>query len=90
VNRCVAVGIIQSYATGASAAAVSWNGKAWTVTRVPPPGKDKASLFTAVTCRSATDCVAVGQTAPAGSASNASTALSGFWNGKSWRLVAAK
>jgi hypothetical protein len=90
-NRCVAVGAIQSYRTGAfTAAAVAWNGRAWTVTSVPAPGKDKASLFEDVTCRSATDCVAVGQAGPAGSWNVTSTALSGFWNGKRWRLVAAK
>ena len=43
-------------------------------------------MFTDVTCLSATDCVAVGQLGPAGSANDTSTALSGFWNGKSWRL----
>jgi len=56
------------------------------VTSVPAPGKGKSSLFTDVTCLSATDCVAVGQVGPAGSANDTSTALSGFWNGKSWRL----
>jgi hypothetical protein len=90
-NRCVAVGAIQSYRTGSStAAAATWNGNAWTVTSVPAPGKDKSSLFEDVTCLSATDCAAVGQVGPAGSANVTSTALSGFWNGKRWRLVAAK
>ncbi len=91
VNRCVAVGAIESYPTGTStAAAVTWNGRAWTATRVPAPGKNKTSIFADVTCPTATDCVAVGQSGPARSANGAGTALSGFWNGKSWRLVAAK
>jgi hypothetical protein len=92
MNRCVAVGDIQLYPPkGASterAAAVTWNGKAWTVTSVPAPGKGKASLFQDVTCLSAAHCVAVGQAGPAGSATG--TALSGFWNGKRWRLVTAR
>ena len=95
VNRCVAVGSIQPYVKGVNtlrAAAVTWNGTAWAVTTVPAPGKGKVSLFTDVTCLSATDCVAVGQAGPAGShtGNGTGTGLSGFWNGKSWRLVAAK
>ncbi|HMD91168.1 MAG TPA: hypothetical protein VKG80_00850, partial [Trebonia sp.] len=92
VNRCVAVGDIELYPLkGVSterAAAVTWNGKAWTVTGVPSPGKGNASLFQDVTCLSATDCVAVGQAGPAGLPNG--TALSGFWNGKRWRLVTAR
>jgi hypothetical protein len=89
VNRCVAVGAIESYRKGVStAAAVTWNGKAWTVTEVPAPGKNRASLFEDVTCLSGTDCVAVGQVGPAGSTTG--TGLSGFWNGERWRLVPAE
>jgi hypothetical protein len=92
VNACVAVGTIDSNLKSVSntgkAAAVTWNGKAWAVTNVPAPGKGKASLFRGVTCRSATNCVAVGQLGPAVSTNG--TGLSGFWNGKSWRLVAAR
>lgn len=88
-NRCVAAGIINSNLMGASnsggAAAAVWNGKAWAATPVPAPSKGKASLFNAVTCRSATYCVAVGQVGPAFSTNGVS--LSGFWNGSHWRLV---
>jgi hypothetical protein len=91
-NRCMAVGTIDSNLNAMSntgkAAAVTWNGKAWAVTNVPAPGKGKASLFRGVTCLSGTSCVAVGQLGPARSTNG--TGLSGFWNGKSWRLVAAK
>ncbi len=89
-SRCVAVGDIDSYldaATPERAAAVTWNGRAWTVTGVPGPGKGRASLFNAVTCLSAKSCVAVGQAGPAGSVTG--TPPAGFWNGKSWRLVTA-
>jgi hypothetical protein len=89
-SQCVAVGAIESFLKGAGTAratAATWKGKAWTVTSVPGPGKGMASLFKDVTCLSAVDCVAVGQVSPAGSARG--VGLSGFWNGKSWRLVAA-
>jgi hypothetical protein len=91
VNRCVAVGTIESYTKGGrTAAAVTWNGKGWAVTSVPAPGKGKDSLFQDVACLSATDCVAVGQASRAGSTNGTGTGLSGFWNGKSWRMVAAE
>ena len=51
------------------------------------PAKGKASVFNSVTCLTATDCVAVGQVGP--SKTTNGTGLSGFWNGKSWRLVTA-
>jgi hypothetical protein len=70
------------------AAAAQWNGKTWASTPVPPPGAGKATLFDAVTCRSASFCVAVGLGGPFGQPQG--TGLSGFWNGKSWKLVAAK
>jgi hypothetical protein len=91
-NRCVAVGTIDSNLNSNSntgkAGAAAWNGKAWTVTSVPAPPKGKASLLNDVTCRSGSNCVAVGQAGPAGSTNG--TGLSAFWNGKSWHLVAAK
>jgi hypothetical protein len=70
------------------AAAVTWNGKAWAVTSVPAPGKGKGSLFNGVTCLTASSCVAVGQLGPAVSTNG--TGLSSSWNGKNWRLVAAR
>jgi len=92
VNRCVASGTIdmnlQSASNTGKAAAATWNGGAWAVTSVPAPGKGKFSSFKGVTCLSAANCVVVGQIGPSGSTSG--TGLSGFWNGKSWRLVTAR
>jgi hypothetical protein len=62
------------------AGATSWNGKAWTAANVAAPGKGKASLFTEVSCLSATNCVAVGQFGPFNS--DEGNGLAGFWNGK--------
>ena len=91
-SRCVLVGNIDSNlnltSNSGKAAAATWNGRAWTVTSVPAPAKGKASLLRDVTCLSAANCVAVGQAGPSGSTNG--TGLSAFWNGKSWRLVAAK
>jgi len=91
-NRCVAVGNINQnvFANGnhGKVGAATWNGAAWTVTPTPTPAKNVASLFNAVTCLSATSCVAVGQIGQAGTTNG--TGLSGFWNGTSWHLIAAK
>jgi hypothetical protein len=91
-NRCVAVGNINQnvFAAGnhGKVGAATWNGKAWTVSPTPTPAKNVASLFNAVTCLSATSCVAVGQIGPAGTTNG--TGLSGFWNGSSWRVIAAQ
>jgi hypothetical protein len=94
-DRCVAVGSIDpgSDSSGGGvnsgmAAAVTWNGTAWTVMSVPAPRAGQASEFNAVTCLTPTDCVAVGQAGPVSTANG--SGLSGFWNGKRWRLVAAQ
>ena len=90
-KRCVMVGYLDMSANAGGntgrAAAVSWNGRTWTVTKVPAPARGKASLFNGVSCLSAASCVAAGQVGPANSATG--TGLSGFWNGRSWRLVTA-
>jgi hypothetical protein len=89
-KSCVAVSITGFALTvnnSGDAAAASFNGKAWPVTNVPAPAKGKASELAGVTCLSATDCAAVGESGPTNSGN--SNGLSGFWNGKSWKLVAA-
>ncbi len=93
-NRCVAVGTIDpdpfldNGTNTGRAAAVTWNGKAWTATSVPAPAAGEASVFSHVTCLTATDCAAVGQVGPTETTNG--TGLSGFWNGKSWRLVTVR
>jgi hypothetical protein len=90
-KRCVMVGYLgmnpgKDGNTG-RAAAVTWDGRTWTVTRVPAPARGKASLFNGVSCLSAGSCVAAGQVGPDNSTTG--TGLSGFWNGRGWRLVTA-
>jgi hypothetical protein len=83
-KSCLAVGTVDINVndnghTG-HAAATAWNGKAWTAASAEAPGKGKASLFTAVSCLSATNCLAVGQLGPFNS--DEGNGLAGFWNGK--------
>lgn len=89
-NSCVAVGFIDADLadrghTG-KAATTSWNGKTWTASTVPAPGKGKgkASLFSEVSCPAAGGCLAVGQLGPYNS--DEGSGLAGFWSGTSWKL----
>jgi hypothetical protein len=92
-KSCVAVGTTGLNLSSTSgdnsgrAAALSFNGKAWSATTVPAPAKGMASIFDGATCLSATDCAAVGAQGSTSSAN--SNGLSGFWNGKSWKLITA-
>jgi len=90
-SYCAAVGNIgEAPASAANAgrpAVFRWNGRAWALQPVSALAKGKAGAFSDIFCRSAADCTAVGDIGPAGSV-NAS-GLSGFWNGKSWKLVPA-
>lgn len=88
-RSCVAVGddgiTNVNAANSGDAAAVSYNGKTWTVQKnVPGPGRGNASGFGGVSCVTATDCVASGLTGK--TTGNAAAPLNGVWNGKSWKL----
>jgi hypothetical protein len=85
-GRCIAVGSAGS-ATATRATALSYNGKTWSALNVPGPGHAKSSDLAGVSCPKANDCVAIGDIGPAASAT--ATPLGGWWNGSSWRLVAA-
>ena len=91
-GHCVAVGLndwnpASNGTLSGHAAAATWNGKAWTATTVTVPGKDDASGFAAVACRPGKRvfCAAVGFRGPQNSM--VSSSLSGFWNGRSWKVV---
>jgi hypothetical protein len=88
-KSCLAVGQVNLTVNDGGhtgkAAATRWNGKTWSATTVPAPGKGRASLFTEVSCPSTADCVAVGQAGPFNS--DEGTPLAGFWNTRLWKLV---
>ena len=82
---CVAVGVDGITNSAADAAALTYNGRTWTVqNNVPGPGSGEASLFGGVSCVTATYCAASGLTGRA--TGNAAVPLNGVWNGKSWKL----
>jgi hypothetical protein len=72
---------------GARAGAVVFNGRRWATANFPAPPRGDISELNGASCVSATVCVAVGQVGP--SSGLLTAALTGFWNGKSWKLIAA-
>jgi hypothetical protein len=75
---CTAVGTWLGGSARGGLLAERWNGKTWAIQATPsPPGHD--SGFDAVSCPSATACVAVGR--------SGSGPLAARWNGTAWALV---
>jgi hypothetical protein len=87
---CVAAGLTSANGSEETsrALAVSYDGKTWKEASVPAPA-GVGSIFTAVSCVSATDCVAVGGRGGPDSGLTSSTAFTGVWNGTTWKAVAA-
>ena len=68
------------------AAAATWNGKAWTIAKLPALHAGRSDVFSAVSCPSATECVAVGHYGP--NATLVGAGWAGVWNGKTWKQAA--
>jgi len=90
-TRCVTVGLTTVNGTEQTshALAASYNGKTWSVGSVPAPADGGTSAFSAVSCVSAQDCVAVGEGGGPDGTLFSSAAFAGFWNGTSWKAVPA-
>jgi hypothetical protein len=89
---CLAVGYFRVPVKGNypnQALAEVFNGTSWTRLSVPAVAGAADVDFSAVSCLSATSCVAVGAADYGTPPKYSMTALTGFWNGKSWRLVPA-
>jgi hypothetical protein len=84
--HCMAVGAAGTAGSAAPVAA-SWNGKAWSMRQLPGPGAGKVTVLEGVSCSSAKQCTAIGETGA--SNGNVLTTIAGFWNGSTWRLAAA-
>lgn len=98
---CMAVGVSDSGTTSTGGAptqvdtfAEQWNGSGWSI--LPMPAAGSKPLLTAVSCGSATYCVAVGYTQSDGRndvaqnfgvSSSAARALVEVWNGVSWTVA---
>lgn len=87
-DHCIATG---SYWLGdrhEAPLAETWNGKSWSAATPPVPAGSTESVLNGVSCTSAARCMAVGQAtnSPVG---DSASALTDYWNGKSWTRVAA-
>jgi hypothetical protein len=82
-KSCIAVG----YYVGGSGAyrtlAESWNGKTWSLTKIPNEGSG-SNLLTGVSCASAKSCMAVGYYQVS---SGAVLTLAESWNGSKWKVT---
>ena len=78
VSDCVAVGFRLDSHGSQAALAELWNGTNWSTMKGASPSGAAESGLSGVTCISASDCVAVGQTDEA--------PLAEVWNGTSWTI----
>jgi hypothetical protein len=84
---CVAVGSTASQRTDPfrQPLAMSWDGAAWTVQSVPIPAGAEGADLVAVSCTSASSCVAVGNSTK-DPTSSLTQAFIAAWNGSTWTL----
>jgi len=92
-TSCMAVGYSQTAAArfqfGPPKTLVQrWNGKTWSIVASPNPGTTNSELA-AISCPSATSCIAVGQFTNASDRDSAFKTLVERWNGTAWSQVAS-
>jgi hypothetical protein len=87
-TRCVAVGWYISASNGLQTLAERWNGSAWSITASPNMSAGVGALdrLNAVSCTSASSCVAVGDY---WNATGGYQTLVESWNGGTWTIVAS-
>jgi hypothetical protein len=84
---CIATGNT-GYTRTTSAAALAYNGKAWSVSALPPPPRGDTDDLSGVSCAAVSSCVAIGNIRPASGAS--SSLLSAFQAGSRWTLLTVR
>ncbi len=80
---CVAVGTVTPPSGATQALIETWNGTHWSIAPGPPAGALGRELRS-VSCRSTTNCVAVGTS---GSRTGANTTLITTWDGDRWSIT---
>ena len=80
-TACTAVGGTFAAPRTARTLAERWNGTSWSVQPTPSEPTPQINLLTAVSCVTASSCVAVGLTGP-----NPYVPLAEVWNGTSWSI----
>jgi hypothetical protein len=82
-TSCMAVGVSGPGSTFVDPLAEQWNGQSWMLVTPLNPPASPATQLNAVSCASATSCMAVGYSKDG---SNNRIALAEQWNGTSWAL----
>jgi hypothetical protein len=59
-KHCIAVGYVSNGSSDAVPVAASWDGRSWTVEKIPVPASSEASNLTSVSCATSDACTAVG------------------------------
>jgi hypothetical protein len=83
-SHCVAVGSYTNHASVPVTLTELWNGSSWSVVASPNPVGSSSSSLAAVSCASASACMAVGSDLDADFVEDS---LAELWNGTSWSLV---
>ena len=86
VSACVAVGGDLNAAFVDVTLVESWNGAHWSVVQSPNPGGPQGSSLNAVSCATASRCVAVGRYA---NGNGVGRTLAESWNGSTWSVAAS-
>ncbi len=81
---CSAVGYSEDASLNRHALAEAWNGATWSVVTAPEPTGATASQFNALSCTTASWCMAVGDYT---NASSDTVSLGEVWNGTAWSVV---
>lgn len=82
-SRCEAVGFSSPSHLRDTPLVESWNGSTWTLQQAALPAGAQSSTLDAVSCRSSTWCVAVGQMV----VGTAPHTLAELWNGTKWSVL---
>jgi hypothetical protein len=85
-TACYAVG--SSHGTGATTPLSEfWNGTKWTIQTTPKPTGSKSAEFQGVSCRSTSECEAVGGSV---NAAEKNVTFAEGWNGTEWKVQATE
>jgi hypothetical protein len=82
-SACTASGFYVNSSGTTVTLAESWNGSEWTIQTAPNPAGATKALLHDVSCASASECIAVGESAESG---KEPTSLAERWNGNTWAI----
>ena len=82
-TACTAVGDYENGSGVVRALAERWNGRRWKIKSTPNPAGSTVVLLSGVSCISASDCIAVGNSV---NGSDSYLTLAEIWNGATWKI----